>query len=52
MEAVTVPKDSFFVLGDNRDESKDSSAWKDPDTGQPIYFIKVEDVRGLVRGVY
>ena len=49
---VEVPKDGYFVLGDNRDESKDSSAWKDPSTGAPLYFLKDSDVQGLVRGVY
>lgn len=48
---LTVPEGTLFVLGDNRDESKDSSVWKDK-TGQPIYFLPLENVRGLVRGAY
>lgn len=42
---LVVPKGCLFVLGDNRDESKDSSVWKDP-------FLKLDDVDGLVRGLY
>ena len=48
---LTVPKDQLFVLGDNRDESKDSSVWKD-DNGQHIYFLPISSVVGIVRGVY
>jgi signal peptidase I len=49
---LTVPPESVFVLGDNRDESKDSSVWKDPSTGQPVRFLPLANVRGLVRGIY
>ncbi|MDE2293018.1 MAG: signal peptidase I [Elusimicrobia bacterium] len=48
----TVPKDSLFVLGDDRDESRDSSVWKDPQTGRPAPFLPLGNVRGLVRGFY
>ena len=34
---VTVPKDSLFVMGDNRDSSHDSRFWK---------FVPLRDVRG------
>lgn len=48
---IEVPDRNLFVLGDNRDESKDSSAWKDED-GDPVYFVPLRKVRGLVRGFY
>lgn len=49
---LEVPKEHVFVLGDNRDESKDSSYWKDPATGEPRPFVPRSRVRGLVRGFY
>jgi signal peptidase I len=42
---LTVPERHLFVLGDNRDESRDSSVWKDP-------FLPQSKVRGLVRSFY
>lgn len=42
---LTVPRKRLFVLGDNRDESRDSASWEDP-------FLPVENVRGLVRGAF
>lgn len=51
MEPVTVPEGALFVLGDNRDESEDSSVWKDAD-GNPIHFLPTANVVGVVRGIY
>jgi signal peptidase I len=50
LQEITVPDHDVFVLGDNRDESDDSSVWKDPQTGQRIYFVKTQDIKGrLIR---
>jgi len=48
---LVVPEGKIFVLGDNRDASKDSSVWKDA-SGQPLYFLPLKNVRGLARGFY
>ena len=38
---ITVPMGCFFVMGDNRENSRDSRYWKEP-------FVKREDVIGKV----
>jgi len=43
---LTVPNGHVFVLGDDRDESFDSSVWKDGKTGRPIYFLPFEAIKG------
>lgn len=47
-----VPPGRLFVLGDNRDESHDSSVWKDPATGEALPFVPLSEVRGVVRGFF
>ena len=48
MAPQVVPKNGFFVLGDNRDESNDSSVWKDAD-GNPLRFLRLRLIQGLAR---
>lgn len=45
---LTVPEDGWFVLGDNRDESNDSTVWKDAD-GKPVRFVRRRLIQGLIR---
>jgi len=45
---LRVPDHAVFVLGDNRDVSDDSASWKDPASGQPIYFLSESNIRGRV----
>ncbi len=40
-ESITVPEGEYFMLGDNRTNSKDSRAWKTP-------FVKKEKLLGKV----
>lgn len=48
MAPLVVPDKGFFVLGDNRDESNDSSVWKDAD-GHPLRFLRLRLIQGIVR---
>ena len=43
---LKVPDDCFFVLGDDRDESDDSTTWKDPQTGTRIYYLPRQNIKG------
>jgi signal peptidase I len=48
MGPLLVPEKGLFMLGDNRDESNDSSVWKDAE-GNPVRFVRMRLIQGIVR---
>ena len=48
---LQVPANHVFLLGDNRDESGDSRDWKNTTTGERIYFVSNNDLKGRLLGV-
>ena len=47
---LEVPPGSYFVLGDNRDESKDSTVWRSA-SGERVYFLPASSLQGIVRSL-
>ena len=50
LDVGRVPSNCIFVLGDNRDQSGDSQDWIEPQTGKPLFFIRVNDIKGKLLG--
>jgi signal peptidase I len=48
MPEVTVPADCVFLMGDNRDQSKDSRDWKN-EAGEWSPFVPLARLQGLVQ---
>jgi signal peptidase I len=48
MGPLIVPPKGFFMLGDNRDVSNDSSVWKDAE-GNPVRFLSLRLIQGIAR---
>jgi len=46
--AYVVPEGSYFVLGDNCNDSSDSHNWRDPDTGEPAPQLPRTSILGKV----
>ncbi|MCE5238916.1 signal peptidase I [bacterium] len=49
---VIVPPRAILVMGDNRNDSNDSHAWTDPDTGASAPFVPRENALGKAEVIF
>jgi len=49
---VIVPPKAILVMGDNRNDSNDSHAWTDPDTGVSAPFVPRENALGKAEVIF